>query len=470
MIKNILLLICWGLILICSVNGQQTNEFRINKDYALFFAIDNYDNWKDLQSPISDSEEIARDLEDLYRFQTEVVSNPTRNEIYDKLEEYQKKIYVEDAQLFIFFSGHGEFKENSSEGFFIPRDGKLTDRYYESYIPLFRLRKIVDNIPCKHILVAIDACYSGAISEKLITQQDDRGEPKDSLGFRPGEDATTRQKRFIKNSLRYCTRLFLTSGGIERTPDPSKFAEQFKLALRKGAGEDGILDFYELYPYLRNAEPLPTYGNFGQNDVGSNFLFVLDGRSEEIDPSNQNLSNQTYQFGNKDNEERPAIRDTLKIDNIYWYKQNLDIEIPGSYIYNNDISNSSQNGRLYTYEAAKAACQRLGPRWRLPTIEEWKALVEKFGKAKGKNKFNSRTAYQSLSIGGSSRFNATLGGYRKLNGEFKNMSLTGSYWSKDEKSDLSNTAPLFHFENGKIKKEPFFDDKTLAFSCRCVWD
>ena len=95
---------------------------RNGKDLALFFAVENYDHWSQLYNPIDDAEEIAQDLEELYGFETEVIKNPSRNRIYDKLDAYQRKAYAKDAQLLIFFSGHGDFIEGKGEGFFIPRD------------------------------------------------------------------------------------------------------------------------------------------------------------------------------------------------------------------------------------------------------------------------------------------------------------------------------------------------------------
>ena len=71
--------------------GSPIKQIRKVKDRALFFAVEDYKEWPDLQKPVEDAEEIARDLRDLYAFETEIVRNPTRNQIYDKLEAYQQK-------------------------------------------------------------------------------------------------------------------------------------------------------------------------------------------------------------------------------------------------------------------------------------------------------------------------------------------------------------------------------------------
>ena len=142
-------------------------DLRQGKDYALFIAVKDYDDngWSDLRNPISDAEAIAKELKENYNFQTEIIRNPTRNTIYDVLERYQKKAFPKDGQLLIFFSGHGQFIDTRSQGYFIPKDGKGNDKYADSYLPLNIIKNMVNNINCNHILLAIDACYSGTINE-----------------------------------------------------------------------------------------------------------------------------------------------------------------------------------------------------------------------------------------------------------------------------------------------------------------
>lgn len=241
---------------------------RQGKDYALLFAIEDYSEWKELQNPIDDVEAIAQDLDELYGFQTEIVRNATRAQIRDKIFSYANKPYQDGDQLLVFFSGHGHFIPEQNEGFFIPQDGKRNDPYQDSYISFLRLRRWIDNIPCRHILLALDACFSGTIDDQITGH-------KGNWGPRPGETDAERRKRYIDLSLKYQSRLLLTSGGMEGTPDPSQFAQQFLLSLRTFGGDDAILEFEELYLSLKKASPIPHKGEFGRNEVGSNFLFIL---------------------------------------------------------------------------------------------------------------------------------------------------------------------------------------------------
>ena len=59
-----------------------------------------------------------------------------------------------------------------------------------------------------------------------------------------------------------------------------------------------------------------------------------------------------------------------------WMAENLNYEIADSYCYNNDTSNCKKYGRLYTKDAALKACPA---GWHLPSMDEFKALIETVG-------------------------------------------------------------------------------------------
>jgi sulfatase modifying factor 1 len=261
--KTIFLLISAFLF---SGSTLKDNRLRPGKDYALFFAVNDYDYWEDLANPISEVEAIAKDLKDLYGFETEIVRNPDRKAILDKIEDYRKKTYARDAQLLIFFSGHGEFNEATKQGYFVPKNGQKNDTYGDSYIEYEGLKRRISSLPCEHILLALDACYSGTADESIAM----RGEP----GKRPGANADAERERYISTSLQYRTRLMLTSGAKVRTPDKSQFVEKFLEALRSQGGSDRLVNMPELLGYLTTASPKPVSTTFGDHAPGGEFLFV----------------------------------------------------------------------------------------------------------------------------------------------------------------------------------------------------
>ncbi len=243
---------------------------RQGQDYALLFATDAYNHWSPLQNPIHDAKTISEILKNTYDFQVELVENPTQEQIFAKLREYTEKQYNPDDQLMLFFAAHGDFDEVHKEGHIVALDSKLpsSDLARLSYIPHTRLSTLLESIPCKHLLLVLDTCFSGTFDERIAQ----RG---GSDGVYKGHS----RAEFIRKKLDLKGRLYLTSGGKEYVSDGrpgqhSPFARQIIQALREYGGADGILTFNEIKGYIEKVKPSPYYGEFGSNEPGSDFLFI----------------------------------------------------------------------------------------------------------------------------------------------------------------------------------------------------
>lgn len=263
-----------------NIRGGVTIEKRIirvevpslakRNDYALLFATDNYDFWPDLVNPINDAQSIADELKEAYGYQVELIKNPTRREMLTKLREYAKKSYLEDDQLFIFIAGHGQFDPFFNQGYLVCKDSKKDDEVKESYLSHSNLREIVNNIPSKHIFLTIDACFGGTF-DPVIAKAGHRG--MDDMY----KELTTAE--YIQRKLRFKTRIYLTSGGKEYVPDGrpgrhSPFASKILEALRNYGGRDKVITVPELRGYVEKINPEPRSGSFGDDEPGSDFVFV----------------------------------------------------------------------------------------------------------------------------------------------------------------------------------------------------
>jgi hypothetical protein len=241
-------------------------------DYALLFATNEYDEWNALTNPVFDAEAIKKDLEEIYGFTVELIKNPTKSVFLSKMREYSLKNYLPDDQLFIFVAGHGKFDDVIKDGYLVTKDSKKVDENSESYISYSDLRTRLDNNPCRHIFLTLDACFGGTFDQALAKRGDD--DTADELAFN-----ATAQQDMIKRKLQYKSRLYLTSGGKIYVSDGragkhSPFASLFLEALRSGGGRMRVLTTSAVYSYVESGKQVPRYGNFGDNEPGSEFVFV----------------------------------------------------------------------------------------------------------------------------------------------------------------------------------------------------
>ncbi|GJM35616.1 MAG: hypothetical protein DHS20C18_46170 [Saprospiraceae bacterium] len=454
-------------------------KMRSGKDFALFIAVEDYQEWPDLRNPVSDARAVAKELETEYGFTTEVLTNPRRNEIYTVLEKYRNLEYSDDSQLLIFISGHGDFREGTREGFFIPTDGLLNDAFQDTYIPHTRLERIVDNIPCKHILLAIDACYSGTFDEDIALS---KSRPSQDLG------KLDEVNLFVQRQLKHHSRLYLTSGGKERTPDGqnySPFTQHFLEGLRSYGINDDVLTYTELLGFMEVANPKPRSGQFGSHEPGGSFLFVTRKAGAFAKVEKQNKPEVSLEPEKKPAQQPKvdkttssatvSIRDprdgqqylTKQINQQTWLTQNLNVKTTNSWCYNNKQANCDEYGRLYSYEDAVKVCQGLGTGWHLPSGNEWQNMIRLFGGLEGDSDDNGAKALEELKKNGSSGFDVKFGGEKFYSSSFSKLGSFGNYWTSTTGKNngqmiigFSNNGPIYYKESSLGSKN--------GYSCRCV--
>jgi uncharacterized protein (TIGR02145 family) len=155
-------------------------------------------------------------------------------------------------------------------------------------------------------------------------------------------------------------------------------------------------------------------------------------------------------------------------DGKEWTTRNLNVRIASSHCYDDAEANCRRYGRLYSWDAARTACQALGPGWRLPTNDEWRNLVTHYGALLEESEEKSKQAFRALFTGGSSGFNIVFGG-SLFKGEYTRLEAHGFYWTATE-SDAAN-AWFYNFGKGLRAVNRHKDgEKQRALSVRCVKD
>jgi hypothetical protein len=242
-------------------------EMGVGRHHALLIAVQEYDSRSinPLDYPISDAQQIERELTSRYTFDPQNVTtlkNPDRRTILDALDQMTERLKPED-NLLIFYAGHGQWDEQRKQGYWLPRDAARDRR--ADWISNSDLRDAIRGIKARHILLISDACFAGGIFQSRNA-------------FTPASNAVAELDRLV-------SRTAMTSGALTTVPDRSVFVEYLLKRLRDNT--EGQLPATELFNKLRlpvinnspaqsnGARPTPRYGTiFEVGDEGGDFIFV----------------------------------------------------------------------------------------------------------------------------------------------------------------------------------------------------
>lgn len=139
------------------------------KRYAVVVGINKYpkggSNFPELKGAVNDARNVAAKLRDL-KFD-EVIpledEKATKQAVTSALSKIGKKAKENDMVMF-FFAGHGNTEGEGGDqmGFVLPTDYDPEDPYTTS-IAMTELQNISKLMKAKHVLYAMDSCFSGGI-------------------------------------------------------------------------------------------------------------------------------------------------------------------------------------------------------------------------------------------------------------------------------------------------------------------
>jgi len=239
----------------------------IGKYYALIIGIDKYKGvWTPLQNAVNDAKAIEALLKSKYKFdhfKTLYNEQASRTSIINEMEWLVTNAKPED-NVFIYYSGHGEFKKDLNKGFWVPVDAGSNST--ANYISNSDLQNYLGGIKSKHTLLVADACFSGDIF---------RGNTV-SVPFEESE-------KYYREVHGLLSRQALTSGGIEPVMDGGKdghsvFAYYFLKTLNEN--QNKYLDASQIFnkvkiPVINNSEQSPKLAPVkNTGDEGGQFIFI----------------------------------------------------------------------------------------------------------------------------------------------------------------------------------------------------
>lgn len=245
-------------------------ELTTGKYYAMIIGINNYSGeWIPLQNAVHDAKGVAEELTTNYHFDQIIElydEDATRANIIKKLEWMADNLNEED-NLLIYYSGHGEFKDNLNKGYWVPVDSRRKSTV--NYISNSTLQTFLNGIPTQHTLLVSDACFSGDIFRSRT----------ESLAIRDFDNLS----RYYREVNKRISRQALTSGGVEPVMDGGRdghsvFTYYFLKALKQNEKKyfDAAQVFEQLkIPVANNSEQTPilqAVKNTG--DEGGQFIFI----------------------------------------------------------------------------------------------------------------------------------------------------------------------------------------------------
>ncbi|MEL6671895.1 MAG: caspase family protein [Bacteroidota bacterium] len=265
------------------------------RSHAFVIGINDYQHVSHLKTAVNDAQGIAQRLVDEHGYEVHgPLLNPTKAELDKLLFETMPQVVGAEDRIVFYFAGHGIALdgEEGPNGYIVPLDAKPGDK--ETLIPMDALNRTLHELPCRHGLLILDCCFSGAF--------------KWSTGFRdiifdlPKVVYEERFWRYVKDpAWQVITSSAYDQKAVDVISDQSigmrgetqgqhsPFAHALFDAL-EGAADiipaeqgDGVITASELYTFLRDAvenqtadrtkSQSPSMFNLAKHDKGE-FIFL----------------------------------------------------------------------------------------------------------------------------------------------------------------------------------------------------
>lgn len=172
----------------------------VGRYYALVIGNNSYQFVPHLKTAVADARVIESTLREQFGFQTKLLLNATRQEIFQAISYYRQNAVSSD-NLLVYYAGHGHFDRDAEKAYWLPVDARREDA--ANWISADDITSNLKAVPARHVLIVSDSCYSGTIY---------RG-----LGLAATE--TVERDRFIKKMMAGKSRTLMSSGGNEPVSD-----------------------------------------------------------------------------------------------------------------------------------------------------------------------------------------------------------------------------------------------------------
>ena len=230
--------------------------------HAILIAEKDYNdiNIPSLVSPIRDANRLRDVLVNQYTFDPENIDTLYNKSQQDIQELFSKKAstLTDNDNLLVFYAGHGTMKKTkigNTYGYLIPVNARKDSLY--QYIKTDDLKQLLENANARHILIVLDACFSGTILR---------------------QDSEFPVTAGLPELNKLASRKVMRSGNAEEVPDTSIFIKYLIKSLEEN--EDEYLSTNVIWKKIGRvvedeSKNTPGYTPIeGVGDKGGQFIFV----------------------------------------------------------------------------------------------------------------------------------------------------------------------------------------------------
>ena len=249
-----------------SRKDQQALPF--SRHHAFIVGIDAYEKVSPLKTAVSDARRLAQVLAEKQHFDVHAPLLDARGDaLRTLLGETMARLVEADDRVLFYFAGHGIAADGDDgpAGYLVPADADPTD--LKTLIPMADLQGALQALPCRHLLLILDCCFSGAFQWASRTRAIGSLMPKRIYKERFDRFVSDRAWQVITSAAYDQKALDVLQGrptgdrGLAATIDGEAHSP-FALALfdalagdadfRTGREGDGVITATEVYAYVRD--------------------------------------------------------------------------------------------------------------------------------------------------------------------------------------------------------------------------
>lgn len=199
--------------------------------HALIIGNNDYRYISPLKTAVNDAVAVEKVLREMYGFKTKLLRDADRTQILAAINEYRLKL-GDDANLLIYYAGHGDYVEKMRKAYWWPVDAKSTDS--TNWISADDISDNLRGMDAKHVLVISDSCFSGQLRKGDIA----------------GTSALTLSEKKLREMMYGTSRTLIASGSNEPVVDDEGNGHSiFANALLRGLKdiEANVFTAYDLF-------------------------------------------------------------------------------------------------------------------------------------------------------------------------------------------------------------------------------